>query len=94
MKELKIEEEGFSSRVEGKSRRAKNAGRIFGRKMNNTEKMRKSKNNELKYGISKTRALQFKCQRTLNEHRAIRPHVTRLRYDPKCHLSRSENITS
>ena len=62
--------------------------------MNNMKKMRKSRNNELKCEISKTQALQLKRQRTLNEHRAIGPRVTRLRYDLKCHFSRSENITS
>jgi len=37
---------------------------LFGRKMNGAKKMRKHRNDECKYGISKTQTLQLRRQRT------------------------------
>jgi len=67
---------------------------LFGRKMNGAKKMRKRRNDECQYGISKTQILQLRRQRTQKEHCAIGPRVTRLRHDLKSHFSCSENITS
>jgi len=67
-------------------------GEFFGKKMSSTEKMRKSGNNELKRRISKDSSVAIEAPRTLNEHRKIEPSARRLRYDPRCHFPRSENI--
>jgi len=68
---------------------------LFGRKRNNAKKMRKHINDECKYGISKTQALQLRRQRSRKGGTVRLSHVSGdWRMTLSVTFSRSESVIS